>query len=298
MRAVFSRCIKWSVIETGATFRYAGNANGDQIGDTSVITINGGSFGEITAAGVNPNNPGPAETVAEVTITANGGTFSSGRAVFTTTGVFRVLAGTAIAHRAGTIAADSVEIGAAGSIDLDGGSTTANTGHSKLTVGTGGLLLTGGTINLNSHNSVASATSVGSILTLNGDVTSIGASDILDIRTATMTAAVATVDLGGVDRAFDVTGTLHIGTDALPIPLTNGGLVKNGTGNLTITGSQTLTNLIINDGIVSVGEMPPPSPAFGEAFAEGGGAAAVPEPGALSLLALGALGMFNRRRRA
>ncbi|MEO7317712.1 MAG: hypothetical protein ABIZ56_01855, partial [Chthoniobacteraceae bacterium] len=47
------------VIASGATFRYAGNTVGNQIDDESSVIINGGTFGEITAAGVNPNNPGP-----------------------------------------------------------------------------------------------------------------------------------------------------------------------------------------------------------------------------------------------
>ena len=287
------------VVQAAGTFRYSGNTDGNQIADTSKITIDGGAFGDITAAGVNPTNPGPAETVTDVTLTANGGNFSSGRAVFTATGAFRVLAGKALAHRAGTITANEVEIGATGSIDLDGGSTTAVTGYSRLTVGGGGLVLTSGTINLNSHASVASATSVGSILTLNGDVTSVGTSKILDIRDAIMTAAVATVDLGGTARGFDVTGQLTIGSSTAPLPLTNGGVVKNGTGNLTITGSNTWTSLDINSGTVSVGDIPPPSPALGgdPVFGDTGSPAAVPEPGALSLLAAGLLGTLGRRAR-
>ena len=283
------------VVQAGGTFRYSGNTVGNQIADAARITINGGAFGDITLAGVNPTDPGAAETVTDVTITANGN-FSTGRAAFTATGAFRVLAGKALAHRAGSITANEVEVGATGSIDLDGGSTGV---QSRLTVGAGGLTLTGGTINLNSHASNVAAGSVGSIVTLNGDVISAGTSSILDQKNAVMTAAVARIDLGGVDRAFAVTGQLSIGTNAAPIPLTNGGVVKNGTGNLTVTGSQTWNSLTINDGIVTLGETPPPpSPAFGDAFVEAGSAAAVPEPGALTLLALGALGALGRRRRA
>ena len=281
-------------IRAGGAVRYSGNNVGNQIADSSVITIDGGNFGDVTAAGVDPTNPGAAENVADVILTANGGNFSTGRAAFSVANAFRVLGGKALAHRAGTITANEVEVGATGSIDLDGGSTGV---QSRLTVGGGGLLLTSGTINLNSHASAVAAGSLGSILTLNGDVTSIGASKILDIRSAIMTAAVATVDLGGIDRAFDVTGTLNIGTDAAPIALTNGGLVKDGTGNLTLTGSQTLNALIINDGVVTLGVGPAPGPAFNDAFVEAGSAQAVPEPGLLGLLAVGAFGLLGRRRR-
>ena len=288
------------VVKAGAAFQYrfAATLAGDQIADTSRVTIDGGAFGDITAAGVSPNNPGAAETVTDVTITANGGNFSTGRAAFTATGAFRVLAGKALAHRAGSIIAEEVEIGATGSIDLDGGSTTPGS-ESRLTVGAAGLTLSGGTINLNSHASAVSATSVGSILTLNGDVTSTGTSRILDIRTAIMTAAVATVDLGGVERGFDVTGLLNIGTDVAPVALSNGDILKDGPGNLSLSSSETLNSLTINDGVVTLGYTPPPpSPVFGENSlpSDGGPAAAVPEPGALSLLAVGALGLLRRRR--
>jgi autotransporter-associated beta strand protein len=287
------------VIQTGGTFRYAGNNTGNQIADTSVITIDGGAFGDVTAAGVSPTNPGAAETVADVILTANGGNFSTGRAVFTATGAFRVFGGNALAHRAGTITATEVEVGAAGSISLDGGSTTVGS-QSRLTVGADGLTLTGGTINLNSHAGVVSAASVGSIVTLNGDVTSVGTSQILDIKTAVMTAATATIDLGGTERAFDVTNSLTIGADAAPIPLTNGGVIKDGSGTLTMTGSQTLTSLTINDGVVALGVAPPPSPAAAIDLAlesAAGSPQAVPEPGSLGLLACGIVGWLIRRRR-
>jgi hypothetical protein len=294
------------VVQAGATFRYAGNNVGNQIADTSIITIDGGTFGDVTASNTNPANPGAAEIVAELTLTPNGGNFSSGRATFMVTGVLRVLAGTALAHRAGTIIATEVEVGA-GAIDLDGGSTTAGS-PSRLTVGFGGLTLRSGTINLNSHASAVSATSVGSILTLDGDVTSTGTSNIFNLKTAVMTAAEATVNLGGIERAFNVTGSLTIGTDAAPIALTNGGLVKDGSGNLILTGSQTLTSLTINDGVVTLGATPAPGPAAGveigmndplldNGFGDVTSAEAVPEPGLLSLLAVGVLGLFSRRRR-
>jgi hypothetical protein len=285
------------VLQSGAVFRYSGNTGGNQIADTASITIDGGAFGDITAPGANPTNPGAAETVADVAITASGGlpsNFSTGRAAFTATGAFRVLAGKALAHRAGTISASAVEIGPGASIDLDGGSTTASTGYSRLTVGVGGLALNDGTINLNAAASAVSATSVGSIVALNGEVTSTGASKILDVRTAVMTGATATVDLGGTDRLFDVSDTLDIGTDAAPVSVVNGGIVKEGTGTLTLTQSATLSTLTINGGTVALlDSVPPPAPALELANA----AQAVPEPGMLGLLAIGALGLCRRTRR-
>ena len=295
------------VIHSGATFRYAGNNAGDQIADGARVTIDGGSFGDITPAGTNPTNPGAAETVADVTLTANGGDFSSGRAAFTITGALTVFGGRALAHRAGTINAEEVIV-AGGSIDLDGGSATGGS-QSRLNVGSLGLTLMNGTINLNSHASGVGATSVGSIVTLFGDVTSTGTSLIADIRTADMTAAEATVDLGGIDRGFDVTGTLTIGSDTAPIRLTNGGVVKDGAGDLILAGSQTLSSLTINDGAVQLGAaaaLPSPDPEIGfgddtplleDGSAAEGAVQAVPEPGALSLLTVGLIGWLSRRRR-
>jgi hypothetical protein len=294
------------VIHAGATFRYAGNNAGNQIADTARVTIDGGSFGDITAAGTNPANPGAADTIAELTLTANGGNFSTGRAAFTITGALTILAGRALAHRAGTINAEQVLL-AGGSIDLDGGSTTPG-GQSRLIVGTDGLRLTSGTINLNAHASNVTAASVGSMVTLNGDVISTGTSLIADIRTPVMTAAEATVDLGGGDRGFHVTGTLTIGSGAAPIALTNGSVFKDGPGDLILTGSQTLSALTIHDGAVRFGAAAaPPSPAPELDFdgdellsddAPAAAGAAVPEPGALCLLAISLLGWLNCRWRA
>ena len=60
-------------------------------------------------------------------------------------------------------------------------------------------------------------------------------------------------------------------------------------GETHLAQSQTLTALNISDGaIVTLADVPPFSPAPGFA--------AVPEPGALSLLALGALALLRRRR--
>ena len=224
------------VVEAAGTLRYSGNNNGNQIADTSSITINGGTFGELTAPATNPVNPGPAETVTNVTL--NGGYFTSGRAAFNATGLFKVTAGRALAHRGGVISAGSVEV-TGGSIDLDGGSTTAAQ-HSRLDVGAGGLTLTSGTINLNAAASVVGATSVGSIVRLGGDVTSTGTSNLVDLKTAGMTTAVSQLDLQAASRTFNVTGTLNVGTVAKPIIIIGaGGIIKTGSGTLNLAGANT-----------------------------------------------------------
>ncbi len=225
----------------GGNFRFAGNNVSNQIPDTASVTVNSGTFGDVTAAGTNPTNPGAAETVTNFTL--NGGNFSSGRATFATTGLFKVTGGVALAHRGGVISGNSVEV-IGGSINIDGTSTTA-TNESQLDIGPDGLTLANGLINLNSAAGGAGATSVGSIIRLRGPLTSTGVSNILNIKPAAMTAAVAQLDLQGTDRTFNITGTLNVGTLAAPLPIVNtlagspAGIIKTGPGVLHLPGNHT-----------------------------------------------------------
>ncbi len=227
-------------VGSGAFFRFAGNNTSNQIADTSSVTVNGGTFGDVTAVGVNPTNPGAAETVANFTL--NGGNFSTGRATFTTTGLFKVTGGVALAHRGGIISAHAAEV-SGGSIDLDG--TTTSSPESRLDVGVGGLTLANGIVNLNSAAGVASATSVGSIVRLSGNVVSTGNSRFANVKPAVMTVAKAQIDLRGANRTFDVAGTLDIGSPASLLVVINGiagspaGIVKTGPGNLVLPGIHT-----------------------------------------------------------
>jgi autotransporter-associated beta strand protein len=311
------------VIGAGATFRYAGNNVSNQIADTSSITINGGTFGE--PANATPTNPGATDTVTNLTI--NGGAFGSGRndtlAPFTITGLLRVTAGKALAQRGGAIFAEAVQI-SGGSIDLDGGSTTpAN--ESRLTVGAGGLVLAGTSINFNAGPSALAANSVGSVVQLAGDLTASGNSAFVRVNAIVPKAL---VDLGGGVRTFDIIN----GTTTIAPDIENGGILKTGGGVLNLNGvqnygsleatggttnlnkplgtgfstltasatvnlatSQTLASLDIGaGGVVHLGAVGP-APLAVEDLADGS-VAPVPEPGTVSLLLFGALGVLCHRR--
>ena len=292
------------VVNVGGTFRYSGNNVSNQINDTSTVTLNGGTFGDPTATA--PTNPGATDTFANLIINS-GGIFGSGRNLvpgpFTITGVLQINAGSAVAQRGGIITAESVEIGAAGIVNLDGGSTTVSN-ESRLNVGVSGLTMNSGTINFNTGPSAISATSVGSVVTLNGNVTSSGTSKFVRLN-PTAAIAVANVDLGSaVNRTFNILGSLDIGDDTAPINVINGSIVKTGTGELVFGGNATLNSLNIGAGTVRLDTagFPPPEGVFGEdagtAALSGPAGQAVPEPGSLSLLAMGALGLLSFRRRS
>ena len=310
------------VIAAGAVFRIAAS---EQIADGATVTVSGGTFGDpATIAG--PAQGGPIETVANVVV--SGGTFLSNRNLtgMTISSLLNVTAGAALAQRGGVINAGAVQI-SGGSVNLDGGSTTGGN-ESRLNVGAGGLVMTGGTINFNNGPSALTATSTGSILRLDGDVISVGTTNL--VRVSAIVGPKAVVDLSGAVRVFDVAGTMTIGVD-----VQNGGILKTGAGKLVLNGtgptystlsasggitnvndsspnasvtadavvnfgvSQTLSDLIINGGaVVSIGApAPAESGGIGGGETDGGFAAPVPEPCGAALLSCGLAMLLGSRRR-
>ena len=330
------------VVETGGTVSYGTTAGqlADHIPDTASITINGGTFGSGAAAPLITPTTGVVDTVGSVTV--NSGSFLSGRgpgatpSPFTVNTDFKLLGGTGLVQRGGGLSAKFVQIASPGVLDLDGGSGTANN-QSRLNVGTDGLSLTGATINLNAGPSAVIAASVGSIVTLNGNVTSTGTSLV---GRSNPTVSAAFVDLAAGVRTFNVTGTLTVAPDVgiAATDLAAAGLVKTGPGKLALTGaqnyaslvnsagrtdvsktigtgtstvtanagtinfaeSQTLASLTIADGAeVTLGNPLPPAPpeALAMETAVVAASAAVPEPGSLTLLIGGLTLLLGARRR-
>ncbi len=222
------------------TLAFGGNfllGAANQIADTSVVTIDGGAFGNSAASF--------ADTFARIDL--NTGDFSTGA---TLTGVnltnrFQIVDGTAMISRSGAMTANRVDIHTAtsntGTLRFDGGSTTANN-ESKLTVGVGGLFLTGATVSFNTGNgaqSVVGGSSVGSILALNGTITATGTNVFENVGVA---GPKANVDLLTGNRTINVVGltdSLTLGTATAPVNVTNGGITKTGLGTLELPGTQT-----------------------------------------------------------
>ena len=246
------------VVETGGTVSYGTTAGQlqDHLADPASITINGGTFG--SGAGNADALPaqGVSDTVAKVTV--NSGRFLSGRGAvvgtrptpFVVTGAFEMAGGTALVSRGGGLSADSVKIASPAVLDLDGGSNTPDN-QSRLIVGAGGLTLTGATINFNAGPSAVVAASVGSVVNLNGNLTSSGTSSLARLNPAISNAV---VDLGAAIRTFSVTGILTVAPDVgvAATDLAGAGILKNGAGKLALEGAQNYASLTNDAGRTDV----------------------------------------------
>ena len=206
----------------------------NQIPDTANITVSGG--------GMTWNNNN--DTFANLTMT--GGTMQStsnngGQVVVTGTVTTSGSAAFSL-NSGGQWSANTFTLGSSAAVGL-GGNTSRET---LLTIGAGGLTLTGQTISL---NSVANAgSSLGSGIFLGGNLTSSGTSAI-NVSNAYGSRY---LNLGGVARTFDVTGTLTLGSSN-DLRINNGSIVKTGSGTLVFVKSSgsTYNGLTINAGQVT-----------------------------------------------
>jgi autotransporter-associated beta strand protein/T5SS/PEP-CTERM-associated repeat protein len=167
------------------------------------------------------------------------------------------------------------------------------------------------------------------IVQITGDGT--GASAIANVVGGVITSVTITNPGIGYTTASVIlhgggaTAPASLDTPTLGANVTTGGLTKIGGGTLTLTAdgtyggattvndgtleftvSQTLSSLVIGNGATVVLTETPPAPAFAEApglemeaasLGMESQVSSVPEPGALGLLASGALGLLGRRRR-
>jgi fibronectin-binding autotransporter adhesin len=208
----------------------------NQIADSAIVTIDGGQFGDVNDG----NTLAITDTFSRINL--NSGSFTTGR---TLTGIsltdrFQILDGTAMMHRGGVMTSARVDVSGPGEIIFDGGSTTAGQ-ESKLTVGAGGLNLTGATLRFNTGNgsiSTVGATSVGSVLALGGTLTANGVNQFTKEGVVTPKA---NLDLSGGIRIINTPlagDVLRLGTLESPIAVVNGGITKNGDGTLVLEGAQ------------------------------------------------------------
>ena len=212
------------------------------------------------------------------------------------------------------------------SFDGAGGLTKNGNGTLALTAANtygGGTVINTGTLNINAN---AALGSLAGGVAISNNATLQAAANVTTNRTITLGAGGGRIDTNGqtvtLNTASTVTGTslTEAGSGVLNLKgaqtygaLTTTGGVTNlytalGTGTSTLTAnattniyaSQTLASLTVADGVeVTFGDALPfaPEPVKPPALLGDGGAGLVPEPGALGLLMVGALGILARRRR-
>ena len=303
------------VLVNGGTLRWDAN---HQVGDLVFVNLTSGS--------VNVN--GKTDTIYDLNV--SGGTFTTGiGANFTVTdptfsggtstissastanfGVLNISGGTnTVQGKAAQASAGVLNVGAGG-VNFSGTASPALTLNSDAT-SAGKLVLSGNITSTVTAGTAAIAS--GGVAAVAGTVDLNGATRTISVAdgTASTDLAIGAKVIGGAGSAINKTGLGALGLNGdqdYPVLTTTAGVTNingsftNGTSTVNANSttnfgaSQTLGALNIGAGtVVTFGSGP-------FAFTGGGGSKAaassvVPEPGSISLLLVGALGILNRRRR-
>ncbi len=195
--------ISGNVLVTGGVLSWT---VGNQVADTSSITVNGGNI----------TTTNQADTIANLTINSTTLSTLSG---LTVTGTTTVTTGT---HDV----TNSNGVFTTGALVLSGGANVrqgANGGPGTLNIGAGGLSMSGATIQFGQPGAATQTAT----LNLNGNATFTG-TNLLDVNTGN---PISTVNLGAATRTFSVaSGT----TTIEPAIVGTGGLAKTGNGTLIL----------------------------------------------------------------
>lgn len=231
-------------ITNGAFVTFSGTTT-NQIAATSAVTMSG-EASVFNGTGPNAGTGNSLnQTLASLTIT--GGTFNAGAvSTWNITGAFSMTGGAAGSQSVFVGNSASVfNVGSLSLVDMNGISSSGavtngftvfgnggSNGTTRMTVGSGGVYLQNSIIYLGSG-------STGSLLYLNGDVSTGGAAASSIQTTGTGTApAVGLGTTGTVSRAFNIASGADL---TISVPVTNGtaagaALVKTGAGMLTLSG--------------------------------------------------------------
>lgn len=235
--------VNGDIIISGGTLRW-NKAN--QVANTASITLNSGVLWIA----------GQEDTIRNLTINggdSNGGTNSNG-AKFTISETLTITGTGSLGtnSNANWSANAVVMTGSGTALTMTGNSTTA---VSQFTIGSGGLSITGRTINLNTGNT-GNASAQGSRIILNGNVTATGVN--LFTKNGT-NVGVAQIDMGASTRTWNVIKLIdtNVTTVAISIIGAGAGLTKTGNGNLLLSGADanTYTGLTtVSAGVLQLGK--------------------------------------------
>jgi len=240
--------------KTGGATAVAGNISitagtlnlgvANQIADASAITLSGGAI----------NFSGRNETVASIALsgaatlsTGNSGATSAASTVNVTGGVTTTGTSKITINSGGVLTVDSLTLSGTNSAlnAATGGNVLLGGGHNTivttLNIGSGGLTMSGQTIQVNSSSTA------GTRINLNGDVTTTGTNNIGLSGTSTL----AELNMGIGTRAFNINSP-----NTLSVSLNVAGniLSKDGQGTMTLTGNNTYTGqTLIKRGFLNAG---------------------------------------------